>query len=142
AERKRVFARVDDIETIEFQIVASNAHRSRKGRSDGAFDLESNPPSAPHHEQIEICARVSRPEISLIALQLEPANQILDDEPFPRRADLWMTEKRVVRLDPEKKMEKAGVDDLDLGSPDLALSEVLEPRRKLSDHERGSEDVE
>ena len=67
---------------------------------------------------------------------------LLNDESFPRRADLRMTMQRSHRREPKQGMHDAAVANVDLRRLDLTLAEVRKPRRQLAHHHRPSEDVE
>ena len=64
------------------------------GRGDlrlrSAFHLEAESFAAAYHQQIQLSPSVRGPEIALLWPGAEPPDDLFDNEPFPRGADLGM----------------------------------------------------
>jgi hypothetical protein len=67
---------------------------------------------------------------------------LLDDEAFPRGADLGVTQERLLGAQPEELVQEAAVAHVDLGRLDLTLGEVGVPRLELTDHQGVGQQIE
>ena len=81
-----------------------------------------------------------RPEEGVVGL--EGGEELRDGEAFERGADLGVAGERFLRGEVQQRVQQARIAQVDAGRFDLALLQVLEPRRQHAHHEAAGEDVQ
>ena len=117
-------------ETLELEVGQSTPHRRRDGWSRGAFDFESPAFSTTYNQQVEFGTGMGGPEVAFIFMDTQMLNDLMDDKTFPRGANSWMRIEVRKRRKTQKRMEQAGVGEINLGSFDLAFLQILVPGLK------------
>jgi len=93
-------------------------------------------------QQVQLGARVGRPEETLLRAGIQQANDRFDDEAFPRRAYFGMAFQRSRVGDAKQRVQQPAVPDVDLRRLDLPLADVLVPALQLPHHEGCAQHVE
>ena len=82
------------------------------------------------------------PVKALLGRRPQELDDLLDRESLPGSPDLRVRQHIRAIRETEQRVEDAGVRDVDLRRPHLALPDVLEPRLELANDEDGSEQVQ
>src|SRR5690606_21979878 len=99
-------------------------------------------PFPTYHEEIDLGTRVSRPEEALIRMGSQMLDDLLQQEPFPRGSDLWMTFEIRLRAKSQESVHQTAVGQIDFRGFHLPLREILMPRGQLANHQRIGQQVD
>ena len=122
-----VDAGMNYMQRVELEICHREAHRRREDRSRSVLDLETDALPTANHEQVEFCALIRAPKKALRGVQSQLRDDFLDDEAFPRGANLGVRDQIVVSGQVQQRVQDATVADVDLGCLDLLFADVLVP---------------
>ena len=74
---------MNDEETLQFEVGQRSLHRWCDGWGRGVFNFESPPFSAPNDEQVEFGPAMSGPEETLVFVDPQMSNNLVDDKTLP-----------------------------------------------------------
>src|SRR3990172_21564 len=141
-----VAAGVDEITAGEFQIshtlLKSSGILRARGRVQFNFKRYLLRPEV--DEKIDLIPLRGAPEIGLATRHclLEGRNQLVDDKGFPAHSPGGMGVECRDGMDPEKKMQKAGVPKVYLGDLHESFTDVCEIGWQLSNQESLFQDID
>src|SRR5687767_14398039 len=122
AQRIAGRAGIDHGDAAQPEIIDRRTDRGSEAWSIGPLDLHPEKRVATAEDKIDLRIAVRRPEERLV-VRLD-GEDLLDDEPLPREAELRVRQQSLHRLDAEQLMEKPAVADVDLRRLHLALGDV------------------
>ena len=80
--------------------------------------------------------------VAHFTFRVREPNGLIDCKALPGRTQLGMREQIEAALDSEERVQDPRISKVDLGGLDQALTDVLEPRHQLPDHECPGQHVE
>ena len=119
-----------------------DVHRAGQAGRRRLLDLEPPAPPASNDQQIELRARMRRPEVAVFRTGTHESHHFVQRKSFPGRSNLRVPFEIPLVMETEQRMEEAAVAHVQLGRLDLTLGEILVKRLQLTDEERGRQEIE
>lgn len=139
-ERIILASGIDNEQTPQTQIGRRLGHRPRSFGGVRIFEFETDALASAHKKQIEFSAAMGAPEGRLRVLC--HGEDLLNTKAFPRRAALGMAAHLLEILQPQQRVQDAGIPQIHFWMADEPLAEILIPRRQDPYHESMGENVE
>ena len=126
---------MNDVESLELQILLRDMSGARHYGGCGALDLETQPGLSAHDPQIEFRTGMGGPERTFAGLDAQSADELIDDEALSGRTGLWMGFEVRRRSKIEQRVKQAAVRHIHLRGAHLPLGDVGVPGSELPDHQ-------
>ena len=85
-----MIAGMNDVESLELQVLDRDMSGARHRGGHGALDLETQPGPSAHDQLVELRTGVGGPEKAFVGLDAQPADELIDDESLPGRTGFRM----------------------------------------------------